>query len=96
MASYTITVTTASSVQSAAINSTRARVTANASPVLYTVGSNPVAGANFANTEMIAAGTTRFVNMQGVGNKIAFIAPNLPAVVSVTEVGSVDGTRTTY
>jgi hypothetical protein len=95
MASYTINVN-GTSAQSSAINSTKVRVTANANAVLYTVGSNPVAGSGFANTEMIAGGTTRYVNMQGTGNKIAFVMANLPAIVTVTEVGSVDGTRTTY
>jgi hypothetical protein len=89
MSSQTITAAVGSSTQSAVINSTKIRVSANANSVLYTVGSNPTAGAGFANTEMIPGGTTRYINMQGLGNKIAFIAPNQASYVTVTEIGQV-------
>jgi hypothetical protein len=101
MSSQTITAT-GTSGQSSVINSTKIRVTSNASPVLYAVGTSPIAGTGFANTEMIAPGTTRYINMQGLGNKIAFITPTgvTATLVTVTEIGTVyavgQATNATY
>lgn len=101
MSSQTITAT-GTSGQSSVINSTKIRVTSNASPVLYAVGTSPIAGTGFANTEMIAPGTTRYINMQGLGNKIAFITPIgvTATLITVTEIGTVyaagQATNTTY
>jgi len=81
-----VIVATASSSQSTAIASTKARVTAN-SAVYFAVGVNPTAYAG--NCEVIAANTTRYINMQGLGNKIALLSANGPATVSVTQIGTV-------
>jgi len=89
MASQIIVAGTGAAVQSTALNSTKIRVTANASAMYYAVGSNPTPGAGFANTEIIASSTTRYINMQGLGNKIAFLGVNQAGTASVTECGTV-------
>lgn len=77
---------TTSSSQSNAITSTKAKVTANAS-VHYAVGVSPTA--YVGNCDVIPAGTTRFINMEGLGNKLAFITTASVAEVSVVNVGYV-------
>lgn len=89
MASQIITAGTGSAVQSTVINSTKIRVTANASAMYFAVGSNPTPGAGFANTEIIAASTTRYINMQGLSNKIAFLGVDQAGTASVTACGTV-------
>ena len=89
MASQIIDAGTSSSVQSTVVNSTKIRVTANTSALYFAVGSDPTPGASFANTEIIAASSTRYINMQGLGNKIAFLGVNQVGAVSVTECGTV-------
>ena len=81
----TIVVTTTTS-QSNAVASTKVRVTANAA-VHFNVGSNPVAAT--ANCEIIGANQTRYINMQGLNNKLAFIAATGVAEVSVQQIGTV-------
>lgn len=76
----------ASNAQSTAITSTKVRVTPSAS-VYYAVGANPTASAT--GCEMIVGGQTRYVNMQGLGNKIAFVTLTGSATVSVTACGTV-------
>jgi len=77
---------TASSSQSNSISSTKVKVTANAS-VHYAVGSNPTAYTG--NCDVIAANATRFINMEGLNNKIAFVTTAGTAEVSVVNVGFV-------
>jgi len=77
---------TASSSQSNSISSTKVKVTANAS-VHYAVGSNPTAYTG--NCDVIAANATRFINMEGLNNKIAFVTTGGTAEVSVVNVGYV-------
>jgi len=89
MASQIITAGTGTSVQSTVINSTKIRVTSNTSAAYFSVGSNPTAGASFSNTEIIAASSTRYINMQGLGNKISILGVNQAVTVSVAEVGTV-------
>lgn len=85
MATQVISAST-SSAQSTAITSTKVKVTPTAT-VFFAVGSNPAAYTG--NCEIIAAGQTRYINMQGLGNKIAFITPTGSASVSVTQCGTV-------
>lgn len=77
---------TTSSSQSTAITSTKVKVTANAS-VHYAVGANPVA--YVGNCDVVPAATTRFINMEGLNNKIAFVTTTSVAEVSVVNVGFV-------
>jgi hypothetical protein len=84
--SQNLTVGTGASVQSAAIASTKVRLTANAA-VHITVGVNPVA--NTANCELIAANQTRYVNMEGLNNKLAVIASSSTAEISIVPCGTV-------
>ena len=77
---------TTSSSQSTMITTTKVKVTANAS-VHYAVGSNPTAYTG--NCDVIPAATTRFINMEGLNNKIAFITTTGTAEVSVVNVGFV-------
>ena len=86
MATSQIVIATTTSSQSTAIASTKVRVTANAA-VQFAVGANPTAA--LASSEVIGANTTRYINMQGLNNKIAFIAPSGTVGVSVTPIGTV-------
>jgi len=87
MTTQVLTVTTATSQQSAAITSTKVRITANAT-VHVAVGVSPTAYAG--NCEIIAAGTTRYINMEGLGNKVALLANGSVALVSITTIGGVE------
>lgn len=86
MTTQVLTVTTAISQQSAAITSTKVRITANAT-VHVAVGVSPTAYAG--NCEIITAGTTRYINMEGLGNKVALLANGSVALVSITTIGGV-------
>ena len=86
MATSTVIVATTTTGQSAAITSTKVRVTANAE-VRFTVGVNPIV--TVGNGEIIASGQTRYINMQGLNNKLAFITTTGLAGVSVTPIGTV-------
>jgi hypothetical protein len=87
--SLNLTANSSTSGATAAIDTTKVRVTANAA-VHYAVGSSPVAYAG--NCEIIPANSTRYINMEGLGNKIAFITGSGSAEVSVTKVGYVSPT----
>jgi hypothetical protein len=68
------------------ITSTKVRVVANAA-VHYAIGVSPIAYRG--NCDLIPADTVRYINMEGVGNKIAFNPTNnVTAEVSVVECGS--------
>ena len=81
-----INANSSASGQTIAITSTKAKVTANAS-VHYAVGVNPTA--YIGNCDVIPAGTTRYINMEGLGNKLAFITISGASEVSVVNVGYV-------
>ena len=81
-----IIATTGSSVQTTAITTTKVRVSANAA-VHYAVGSNPTAYG--ANCEIITANSVRYINMEGLGNKLAFLGSTNTAEVSVVNIGYV-------
>lgn len=81
-----ITVGTSTSVQSAAVASTKVRVTANAA-VHYQVGASPVAYTG--NCEIISANSVRYINMEGLNNKIAVLGSSQVAEVSVVAIGTV-------
>lgn len=72
-----------------AITSTKVRVVANVA-VHYQVGVSPLAFRS--NTDVIPADTIRYINMEGVDNKIAFNPTNnVMAEVTVVNCGYVDG-----
>lgn len=86
-------VTTASSVSTSTISSTKARVTnSGPNPVYFAVG--PAGTAAFANNcEMIPSGTIKFVNMLGsITNVISFLANVGSTNVTVQQIGSVSST----
>mgnify|MGYP003341678925 CR=1 FL=1 len=92
MAQTQLITATSSSAQSSPVNSTKARVVTTAS-VYYAVGANPTAGATFANTGIISPNTVRYINMQGLGNKIAILQVAAGgANVEVTDCGTVYST----
>lgn len=78
---------------SSAITSTKIRITSNAA-CYYSVGAAPLTFA--ANCEVIPANTVRYINMEGVGNKINLVATSGTALVSIVNCGFVDGTRVSY
>jgi hypothetical protein len=83
---------TGSSTQSGVINSTKARVVSTAA-IYLAVGQNPTAGTGFANTIMIPSNTVRYVNMTGLGNKVAILqVAGGGANVEVTDIGVVSST----
>ena len=86
MATPQVIVATTTTSQSSAVASTKVRVTANAE-VRFTVGINPVV--TVGNGEIIASGQTRYINMQGLNNKLAFITTTGVAGVSVQQIGTV-------
>lgn len=85
-------VTTASTKTTNPIDSTKAKVVTNGGAVYFAVGNASVA-ANNTTSEIIPANSTRFVNMQGINNYIAFQAVSANTAVSVTACGSIDATR---
>jgi hypothetical protein len=87
MGQQVITTNTSTSVSSSAIASTKVRVTNGANPAFYAVGANPTAYAG--NCEIIAANQTRYINMQGLGNKIAFLGNVGASTLSVQQIGTV-------
>jgi hypothetical protein len=74
------------SVQSTVINSTKVRVTANV-PTHYAVGVNPICYQG--NCELIPANSIKYINMQGLGNKIAIMGSSSTSEVSITQIGNV-------
>jgi len=86
MTTQVLTVTTTASQQSTTIASTKVSITSNAT-VHIAVGISPVAYAG--NCEIIAANTTRYINMEGLNNKVALLANGSVALVSITTIGGV-------
>ena len=80
-------------VQSTVINSTKVRVTANVQ-AHYAVGVNPTCFQG--NCELIPANAIKYINMQGLGNKIAIMGSSSASEVSITQIGIVapSGTAT--
>ena len=66
-----------------AIQGDKVKVVTGSASVFYAVGAFPTAYA--ANCEILPPNTIRFVNMQGLNNKIAFIQGSGTGNVSVTE-----------
>ena len=79
------------SIQSSSISSTKVRVTTNSNAAFYAVGINPTAYST-GNCEMLPANSVRYVNMQGLGNKIAFVLPptGTSGNISITTIGAVE------
>jgi hypothetical protein len=55
--------------------------------VFYAVGASPTAYAG--NCEIIAPNQTRYINMQGLNNSIAFLGNVGASTVSVQQIGAV-------
>jgi hypothetical protein len=83
----TFSVPTSGSVSTAQMPSTKVRVSVGANAVFYAVGLNPVA--NITGCEVIPSQTVRYINMQGLGNQIAFIANVGTSTVTVQPIGAV-------
>ena len=89
MAQTQLVTATGSSVQSSMVNSTKVRIVSTAS-IYYAVGASPTAGAAFANTAIITPNTVRYINMQGLGNKVAVLqVAGGGANVEITDIGTV-------
>jgi hypothetical protein len=72
---------------SSAITSTKIRFATNVA-VHFAVGVSPVAYTG--NCEMIPANTTRFINMEGLNNKIAVVASGATGECSIVPCGTVN------
>lgn len=91
MATPQVVYTSTSSSQSVGpFSSTKVRVTNGANPVFFAVGATPTAYAG--NCEIIAPNSTRYVNMQGLNNSIAFLGNVGASTVTVTQIGTVYAT----
>jgi len=82
------------SSQSAVITSTKVRVMSNVA-VHYSVGANPAAFPG--NCEILPSNTVRYVNMEGLNNKLAFCISGGDTVgkVSIVPCGTVNS-RSVY
>jgi hypothetical protein len=86
--SIQVVYTSTSSSQSVGpFSSTKVRVNNGANPVFYAVGASPTAYAG--NCEIIAPNQTRYINMQGLNNSIAFLGNVGASTVSVQQIGAV-------
>ena len=89
MATPLIVYTSTSASQSVGpISSTKVRVVTGGNPVFFNLG-NAAVTASAANSAIIAANSTRYINMQGLNNYIAFLGNVNPATVTVEQIGTV-------
>ena len=90
-----LTANTGIGVVSAAITSTKVRIESN-NAVHYSVGVAPQAYT--ANCEVIPSNTVRYINMEGVNNKISLVCAvaGTAALVSIVNCGYVNGANVTY
>jgi len=87
--SQQIVYTTTSGSQSVGpFTSTKVRVVAGPYPAFFNVGNAAVA-ASPGNCEIIAANSTRYINMQGLNNYIAFYGNVGQATYTVQQIGTV-------
>jgi hypothetical protein len=70
------------------ITSTKVRVVTGGNPVFFNVG-NVLVAASAANSAIIASNSTRYINMQGLNNYIAFLGNVGQATVTVETIGTV-------
>lgn len=86
-----IVTATGTSQASGVINSTKARVVTTAA-IYFSVGTTPTAIPTASNTAIISPNTVRYINMQGLGNKIAYLqVAGGGANVEITDIGTVYG-----
>lgn len=71
--------------------STKVRVTSGPYPAFFNVGNAAVA-ASPGNCEIIAANSTRYINMKGLNNYIAFYGNAGAATYTVQQIGTVSST----
>lgn len=92
-----IVYTTTSGSQSVGpFSSTKVRVVTGSNPTFFNVGNSAVA-ASPGNCEIIAANSTRYINMKGLGNYIAFYGNVGATTVTVQAIGTVSsGTLPSY
>ena len=89
MATPLVIYTSTSASQSVGpISSTKVRVVTGANPTFFNVGNAAVAAAP-GNCEIIASNSTRYINMQGLNNYIAFYGNVGAATVTVQQIGTV-------
>jgi hypothetical protein len=89
MATPQVIYTSTSASQSVGpIGSTKVRVVTGSNPTFFNVGNAAVAAAP-GNCEIIASNSTRFINMQGLNNYIAFYGNVNPTTVTVEPIGAV-------
>ena len=78
---------------SSTITSTKIRLESNVA-CYYAVGNTaPIVVTTTA--EIIPSNTVRYINMEGVGNKINLVATSGTALVSIVACGNIDITKTT-
>lgn len=80
------------SQQSSAIQGDKVKVTTSANGVFYAVGANPVA---YSNSAILPANSVRFVNMRGIGNKIAILQNGGASNVSVETCATISSSTIT-
>jgi hypothetical protein len=73
------------------IASTKVRVVTGTNPTFFNVGNSTVAAAP-GNCEIIAANSTRYINMLGLNNYIAFYGNVNPTTVTLEQIGTVSST----
>jgi len=88
MGQQVIYTSTSSSQSVGPFSSTKVRVVTGTNPTFFNVGNSAVAAAP-GNCEIIAANSTRYINMQGLNNYIAFYGNVNPTTVTVQQIGTV-------
>ena len=89
MGQQVVFTTTSGSQSVGPIASTKARVVTGTNPTFFNVGNAAVAAAP-GNCEIIAANSTRYINMQGLNNYIAFYGNVGQTTVTVEQIGTVN------
>ena len=88
MGQQVIYTSTSSSQSVGPFTSTKVRVVTGTNPTFFNVGNSAVAAAP-GNCEILAANSTRYINMQGLNNYIAFYGNVNPTTVTVQQIGTV-------
>ena len=88
MGQQVIYTSTSSSQSVGPFTRTKVRVVTGTNPTFFNVGNSAVAAAP-GNCEILAANSTRYINMQGLNNYIAFYGNVNPTTVTVQQIGTV-------
>jgi hypothetical protein len=89
-----ITPNSTSGALSSVITTTKIRIESNVSCYFAVGNTAPIVVTSTA--DMLLPNAVRYINMEGVGNKINLVAISGTALVSIINCGYVDGTRVTY